>query len=54
MVLMGHESIQMTLRYARLNPEYTRRPVEELAAGFAEQFMSPESRSGYSERPRLS
>lgn len=37
MVLMGHESIQMTLRYARLNPSYTRQPVEEMAAGFAQQ-----------------
>lgn len=35
MVLMGHESIQMTLRYARLNPAYTRQPVEEMANGFA-------------------
>ena len=38
MVLMGHESIQMTLRYARLNPAYTRQPVEELAADFAQQY----------------
>lgn len=37
MVLMGHESIQMTLRYARLNPAYTRQPVEEMANGFAQQ-----------------
>ena len=37
MVLMGHESIQMTLRYARLNPAYTRQPVEEMAEGFAQQ-----------------
>ncbi len=36
MVLMGHESIQMTLRYARLNPAYTRQPVEEMAVGFAQ------------------
>ena len=35
MVLMGHESIQMTLRYARLNPAYTRQPVAEMAEGFA-------------------
>lgn len=38
MVLMGHESIQMTLRYARLNPAYTRQPVEEMAEGFAQQY----------------
>lgn len=37
MVLMGHESIAMTLRYARLNPEYTRKPVEEMAEDFARQ-----------------
>ena len=37
MVLMGHESIQMTLRYARLNPAYTRKPVEDLADDFARQ-----------------
>lgn len=35
MVLMGHESIQMTLRYTRLNPAYTRKPVEEMADDFA-------------------
>ena len=37
MVLMGHESIQMTLRYARLNPAYTRQPVKDMAEDFARQ-----------------
>ena len=37
MVLMDHSDIKMTLRYARLNPAYTRKPVEALAEGFAKQ-----------------
>lgn len=37
MLLMGHKSINLTLRYARLNPSYTRQPVADLAAGFARQ-----------------
>lgn len=40
MVLMGHESIAMTLRYARLNPAYTRQPVEEMAAAFAQHHRA--------------
>ena len=34
MTLMGHNSIQMTLRYARLNPEYTKKHVMQLADNF--------------------
>ncbi|SHN72355.1 tyrosine-type recombinase/integrase [Desulfovibrio litoralis] len=37
MVLMGHESVAMTLRYARLNPAYTRQPVAEMATNFAKK-----------------
>lgn len=37
MLLMGHQSINLTLRYARLNPAYTRQPVADLAGGFARQ-----------------
>ncbi len=37
MLLMGHQSINLTLRYARLNPSHTRRPVADMAAGFARQ-----------------
>jgi integrase len=40
MVLMGHESIQMTLRYARLNPSYTRQAVAEMATDFAKKSLS--------------
>jgi integrase len=38
MLLMGHKSIGLTMRYARLNPSYTRKPVAELAAGFADKY----------------
>ena len=37
MILMGHKNISMTLRYARLNPAYTRVPVMELAEEFMQQ-----------------
>ena len=37
MVLMDHKDIKMTLRYARLNPAYTRKPVQDLAEGFARE-----------------
>jgi Site-specific recombinase XerD len=40
MVLMDHKSIEMTLRYARLNPSYTRKPVQELAESFVRQHLS--------------
>lgn len=37
MTLMNHSDIKMTLRYARLNPNYTRKPAHELAEGFAKK-----------------
>lgn len=49
MVLMGHESIQMTLRYARLNPAYTRQPVAEMAEGFARQHKLADGDYVYTE-----
>ena len=40
MVLMGHRNITMTLRYARLNPSYTRIPVAEMAAEFMREHAA--------------
>lgn len=39
MVLLDHHDIRQTLRYARLNPSYTRKPVHELAEGFAREHV---------------
>ena len=40
MVLLDHHDIRQTLRYARLNPSYTRKPVHDLAEDFAKHHIS--------------
>lgn len=53
MILMGHKNITMTLRYARLNPAYTRVPVMEMAQDFMrEHALLSDGQYIYVENPQ--
>lgn len=53
MILMGHKNITMTLRYARLNPAYTRVPVMEMAQDFMrEHALLSDGQYIYVENPK--
>jgi len=53
MLLMGHKNIATTLRYARLNPAYTRVPVMEMAEDFMrEHALLSDGQYVYVESPQ--